>query len=196
MSQSDQEFIDLIRTTIGDQAADLVASRFNNARKYLEVIDRPEVWKTQLLSDVITAAGLVSYGKQCKGLGERIAGGAFRWNRELFEASRSIAELEQVSAAGVKDAAGLTEPTVSQDQLCALLPGVYYMDPPDGGSVTILEQLQRMSADAARYRWLTACNSGSIGIVAWHRDEDKEMVLTEAYADEAIDTAMAKGVQS
>jgi hypothetical protein len=104
MSQSDKELIDLIRTTIGDQAADLVASRFDSARKYLEVIDRPEVWKTQLLSDVITAAGLVRHGRQCKGLAERIADGAFQWNTELFEASRCIAELEQVSAAGVKDA--------------------------------------------------------------------------------------------
>lgn len=33
-------------------------------------------------------------------------------------------------------------------QLMALLPGPYYMDPPDGGSVTLLEQLQRMAKDA------------------------------------------------
>lgn len=31
------------------------------------------------------------------------------------------------------------------------LPGVYYMDPPDGGDVSLLKQLQRMSNDAARY---------------------------------------------
>jgi hypothetical protein len=36
----------------------------------------------------------------------------------------------------------------------ALLPGVYYMDPPDGGQVEMLEQLRRMADDAARYRWL------------------------------------------
>lgn len=28
------------------------------------------------------------------------------------------------------------------------------MDPPDGGSVTVFEQLQRMAKDAERYRWL------------------------------------------
>jgi hypothetical protein len=38
--------------------------------------------------------------------------------------------------------------------MTALLPGPYYMDPPDGGSVTVLEQLQRMALDAKRYRWL------------------------------------------
>lgn len=33
------------------------------------------------------------------------------------------------------------------DALCQLLPGVQYMDPPDGGSVTPLEQVRRMVAD-------------------------------------------------
>ena len=35
------------------------------------------------------------------------------------------------------------------------LPGVYYMDPPDGGDVPVLEQLRRMAKDAARYRFLS-----------------------------------------
>ncbi len=34
----------------------------------------------------------------------------------------------------------------------ALLPSTYYMDPPDGGDVTVLEQLQRMAKDADRHR--------------------------------------------
>lgn len=34
------------------------------------------------------------------------------------------------------------------------LGGPYYMDMPDGGSVTLEEQLQRMAKDAARYRQL------------------------------------------
>ena len=29
-----------------------------------------------------------------------------------------------------------------------------YMDPPDGGSPTLAEQVVRMAKDAARYRWL------------------------------------------
>jgi hypothetical protein len=40
----------------------------------------------------------------------------------------------------------------SEAQLLALLSGSYYMDPPDGGSVTLYEQLQRMSKDAAKWR--------------------------------------------
>ena len=36
--------------------------------------------------------------------------------------------------------------------LCELLPGTQYMDPPDGGSVTPLEQVRRMVAEY-RERW-------------------------------------------
>lgn len=41
-----------------------------------------------------------------------------------------------------------------QEELASVLPGVTYMDPPDGGAPTILEQLQRQAKDAARYLWL------------------------------------------
>lgn len=83
----------------------------------------------------------------------------------------------------------------TNDELLALLPGTYYMDPPDGGNAGVLEQLQRMAADAARYRWLKERNGGSIGIVAWHRDEEQEMVLVDEHADAAIDAALAAQVQ-
>lgn len=43
---------------------------------------------------------------------------------------------------------------ISEADILALLPGCYYMDPPDGGGVTPLEQLQRMAKDAARYRFI------------------------------------------
>lgn len=46
--------------------------------------------------------------------------------------------------------------------------------------------------DAARYRWLKERNGGSIGIVAWHRDEEQEMVLVDEHADAAIDAAIAQ----
>lgn len=53
------------------------------------------------------------------------------------------AALTEAYAEGRKDEAG---------ELASVLPGTYYMDPPDGGSVEVLEQLQRMAKDAARYR--------------------------------------------
>lgn len=39
-----------------------------------------------------------------------------------------------------------------QAELASVLPGTYYMDPPDGGSVTVLEQLHRMAEDARKWR--------------------------------------------
>lgn len=41
----------------------------------------------------------------------------------------------------------------------AVLPGSIYMDPPDGGSVTVAEQLARMAKDAERYRFLRTVNA-------------------------------------
>ncbi|MBA5189783.1 ead/Ea22-like family protein [Pseudomonas aeruginosa] len=38
-------------------------------------------------------------------------------------------------------------------ECASALPGTYYMDPPDGGNVSIPEQIRRMAKDAARYRW-------------------------------------------
>lgn len=39
-----------------------------------------------------------------------------------------------------------------REEFSALLPGSYYMDPPDGGSVTVLEQFKRMARDARMWR--------------------------------------------
>jgi hypothetical protein len=38
------------------------------------------------------------------------------------------------------------------DEFAELLPGTYYMDPPDGGNVSVLEQFRRMSHDASMWR--------------------------------------------
>ena len=38
------------------------------------------------------------------------------------------------------------------EEISKVLPGPYYMDPPDGGDVSVLEQLRRMSVDASQYR--------------------------------------------
>lgn len=48
----------------------------------------------------------------------------------------------------------LDEARAEREAMANVLPGVYYMDPPDGGDVSLLKQLQRMSNDAARYRLL------------------------------------------
>jgi hypothetical protein len=53
--------------------------------------------------------------------------------------------------------------SVSDADIEALLPGTLYMDPPDGGSVTLLEQLQRMAEDAAKYRTPAPQDSVRVG---------------------------------
>ena len=80
------------------------------------------------------------------------------------------------------------------------LPGTaYYLDPPDGGSVTIAEQLRRMGEDAARYRWLRGGRDVvPVPSMRWSRWEVRhwtgeawDTVFTEAL-DAAIDAARGK----
>ena len=66
----------------------------------------------------------------------------------------------------------------------ALLPGVYDMDPPDGGSVEMIVQLRRMADDAARYRWLRSIDSYS----EWNRCGH----YAEHALDAIIDAALSK----
>jgi len=53
-----------------------------------------KIEEKQFLSDVITAAGLVCHGKQCKALGERIAKYAYK---RMFEMTEMIVELKPSS---------------------------------------------------------------------------------------------------
>lgn len=63
-----------------------------------------------------------------------------------------------------------------QQELASVLPGVTYMDPPDGGSPTVLEQLRRMAKDAARWRMLPAfIEAFQIDYVALKRAIDAEL---------------------
>lgn len=59
----------------------------------------------------------------------------------LLDSECHVAELEEA----LRDKQALLE--ALDNSLCELLPGTQYMDPPDGGSVTPLEQVRRMVAD-------------------------------------------------
>jgi hypothetical protein len=74
-----------------------------------------------------------------------------------------------------------------QEELSSVLPGVTYMDPPDGGSPTVLEQLQRQAKDAARYLWLRN-----------HDDCDWNVLMRDGgeVLDATIDELMARGAQN
>lgn len=76
-------------------------------------------------------------------------------------------------------------------ECASVLPGTYYMDPPDGGNVSIPEQIRRMAKDAARYRWLRERDLETIrqgGVFAWMTPEN--IVLNLEHLDAAIDAAL------
>ncbi|MDW8831466.1 hypothetical protein [Pseudomonas aeruginosa] len=76
-------------------------------------------------------------------------------------------------------------------ECASVLPGTYYMDPPDGGNVSIPEQIRRMAKDAARYRWLRERDLETIrqgGVFAGMTPEN--IVLNLEHLDAAIDAAL------
>lgn len=67
-----------------------------------------------------------------------------RWIEALLTIETLAALLAIIDAERAK--------TPTEAQLFALLPGVWYMDPPDGGAPELLTMLQRMADDAAKWR--------------------------------------------
>lgn len=65
--------------------------------------------------------------------------------------TEEAAELANVLPATVEEA--YAEGRADQiAEFAALLPGPYYMDQPDGGSATVVQQFERMARDAAMWR--------------------------------------------
>lgn len=82
------------------------------------------------------------------------------------------------------------------DECASTLPGVYYMEPPDGGDVSVPEQLRRMARDAARYRWLRERDLETIrqgGVFAGMTPEN--IVLNQEDLDSEIDAALEGATQ-
>ncbi|ALY46389.1 TPA: hypothetical protein SL665_001647 [Pseudomonas aeruginosa] len=81
-------------------------------------------------------------------------------------------------------------------QCASAPPGTYYMDPPDGGNVSIPEQIRRMAKDAARYRWLRERDLETIsrgGVFAGMTPEN--IVLNLEDLDAEIDAAIEGATQ-
>jgi len=66
------------------------------------------------------------------------------WN--IWESAK---EAQEANLLSLSDELSVAQNNLAEmdDALCKLLPGVQCMDPPDGGSVTPLEQVRRMVAD-------------------------------------------------
>lgn len=69
--------------------------------------------------------------------------------------------------------------------VAATLPGVCYMDPPDGGAPTVAEQVRRMAKDASRYQWIRDNHERTTAAA------DVVYTVSGAGWDAAIDAAMA-----
>ncbi|UEP23149.1 hypothetical protein LL999_23175 [Burkholderia ambifaria] len=74
-------------------------------------------------------------------------------------------------------------------ELVALMPGPYYMDPPDGGDVSVIEQLRRMAKDAERYRELQA-DHRDFDVQHWEDASWKS--ISGHRLDMSIDAALAQ----
>ena len=100
----------------------------------------------------------------------KIVDGHDRLTKKLKEAESRNAELVEA----------LEKAQQVDEELCKLLPpGVEYMDPPDGGDVTPLEQVRRMVAD---YRGGIAELEGEVEkwkqeSGAWERVADKQIAI-------------------
>lgn len=61
-------------------------------------------------------------------------------------------EREETDAQTLGQSEGITQAKQIEQYVLSVLPSIYYMDLPDGGDVSVLEQLRRMADDAAKYR--------------------------------------------
>lgn len=81
-------------------------------------------------------------------------------------------------------------------EVTAAIPGVTYMDPPDGGDVSIPEQIRRMAKDAGRYRWLRMADWWSSSLCVIRSPKKQAKPGTDCPSrdrlDSAIDEAMSQ----
>lgn len=86
-------------------------------------------------------------------------------------------------------------PQVKDEDLYGLLPGTYYMDPPDGGEPGLLEMLKRLALDAGRYRYITNRvvitdkSTPGMAVITFVDDAVDE---PNQFLDELVDAALAK----
>lgn len=80
------------------------------------------------------------------------------------------------------------------NEITAALPGAHYMDPPDGGDVSVPEQVRRMAKDAERYRWLRIADWWNSQLCVIRDPKQQAKPGTDCPSrdrlDEAIDAAL------
>lgn len=71
-------------------------------------------------------------------------------------------------------------------EVTAAIPGATYMDPPDGGDVSIPEQIRRMAKDAERYRLL---RENEDFFIRYTDGNDIHLIESPERLDEVLDAA-------
>lgn len=147
-------------------------------------VPKADVWVRNDYRDIVRRLGEVHMIRAC----EHQHDDDFVPLYDIETLARYQIELEQLRA----------ENYSLQAAILNALPGVRYMDPPDGGSPSLAEQLRRMATDAERYRWLRgdSCMDHSARWTQWEvRRWDAPIWtndLRRADLDAAIDDAMRK----
>ena len=162
------------RTRQADNAAVDMAALLHDLVDAPEQAGVPEGWK---LAPIVATVDMKNAGAdELTGLTSYAMGTA----RKVYAAMLAAAP----------QAPAVQADMVSADDLAKLLPYGYYMDQPDGGSPTVLEQVARMAEDAERYRWLRFAlsdkskNGKSHHFCSIQRGHPEEL-------DDAIDAAIA-----
>ncbi|SAJ89159.1 hypothetical protein UA11_04034 [Burkholderia multivorans] len=105
---------------------------------------------------------------------------------QFVSAARGAADRIEADAKVIAELrAALEAAAADKRELFALLPGPYYMDPPDGGDVLLIEQLRRMAKDAGRYRLVRRGQKWSV--VNWIGE-----TLRADQLDAAVDLALSQ----
>ncbi|MFU6557269.1 hypothetical protein ACM79U_11720 [Pseudomonas aeruginosa] len=120
------------------------------------------------------------------------AGKAFHstddWNEEDLDGLSPVDKMQAAANASAKTIMALIAEVerlkAELSQCASALPGTYYMDPPDGGNVSIPEQIRRMAKDAARYRALRQKERGVVVV------RNRTSHLFGEHLDAAIDAAI------
>lgn len=114
---------------------------------------RAEYWKAEhnAANDEITRlrADLAASQAECERLSSELETARDGWHQANGVADLAMEHRDEAE----KECERLRHDI--ERQLSELLPGPFYMDPPDGGDVPVMEQLRRMADDAERFRWLT-----------------------------------------
>lgn len=122
-------------------------------------------WAALPVGATIYAAGNGEFDREAvKAVGRAILGAVVE-GLACGVARHLAAEASSVIEKGVvEELERLRADLTGLEQVCKeALPGVYYMDPPDGGDVSLTEQVLRMGKDAERYRkWRMGATSRCI----------------------------------